>query len=159
MRYERRRYHRPSELGRDVWEVMGQVRGIRTLVRGELVGPDFRERLMLAVTAVNDCRYCSFGHARLALSAGVQPSDVARLVEGDLGEAPPEQLPALLYAQHWAEADGRPDASARERVVAVYGEDVAQQIELALRMIRVGNLTGNTVDVLLDRMRAVLARG
>ncbi|MCK4314262.1 MAG: carboxymuconolactone decarboxylase family protein [Anaerolineae bacterium] len=40
---------------------------IRAVMKQNLTSPAFRERLMLAVTAVNGCRYCSHVHAREAL--------------------------------------------------------------------------------------------
>lgn len=101
---------------------------------------------MLAVTEVNGCRWCSWFHAREALRAGMPQEEVARLLGGELALAPAEEQPALLYAQHWAEADARPAADARARLVGVYGEHKAIDIELAMRMIRIGNLWGNTLD-------------
>jgi len=35
------------------------------------ISPALREQIMLAVTSVNDCRYCNWGHAALALRHGV----------------------------------------------------------------------------------------
>jgi hypothetical protein len=66
--------------------------------------------------------------------------------------SPAEEVLALLYAQHWAETDGEPEAEARARVVAQYGEKVVEAIELALQMIRMGNLSGNTFDYILYRV-------
>ena len=66
--------------------------------------------------------------------------------------SPSEEVPALLYAQHWAEANGEPEAPVREQMVAQYGERVVEMMELALRMIRAGNLSGNTFDYLLHRI-------
>src|SRR5512137_2188632 len=34
--------------------------------KGQSITPQFKERVILAVTAVNKCRYCSFIHSRLA---------------------------------------------------------------------------------------------
>lgn len=122
------------------------------LMSGEVIDEAFRERLMLAVTEVNDCRYCSFAHARRAIKAGLTRDDVETLLVGDLGGCPPDQAPAVLYAQHWAEADAQPDPDVRQRVVDIYGEARTEYIELALRMIRVGNLTGNAWDYTLYRI-------
>jgi hypothetical protein len=46
--------------------------------------------------------------------------------------SPSEEVPALLYAQHWAEANGEPEAPVREQMVAQYGERVVEMMELAL---------------------------
>lgn len=106
---------------------------------------------MLTVTEVNGCRYCEYAHAKWALAAGVRPADVEALAVGQLDGCPPEEIPALLYAQHWAETNARPASEARQRVLETYGQAKLEGIELSMRMIRVGNLTGNTWDYLMYR--------
>ena len=124
---------------------------ILPVMRGRLIDPAFRERLMLAVTAVNTCRYCSYIHTRQALVEGVTPEELASLAQGELA-GPQHELPALLYAQHWAESQGKPDPAAYARIVAQYGQELTAGIELTLRLIRLGNLTGNTFDWLLSHL-------
>lgn len=121
-------------------------------MRSEHLDRAFRERLMLVVTGVNQCRYCSYVHAREALAAGVPPEQIEALAAGAFGQTPVEEAPALLYAQHWAEADGRPDPEARQRVLRHYSEERLQSIEAVLRMMRMANLVGNTVDYMIYRM-------
>ncbi len=48
----------------------------------ELIPAAFRERLMMVVTEVNGCRYCSYMHARLALSAGASQEELRQTVVG-----------------------------------------------------------------------------
>lgn len=117
-----------------------------------MLSPAFRERLMLAVTAVNRCRYCSFAHTRMALAAGVSNAEIAQILDLAFSDCPPDEAPALAYAQHWAETDAAPDPAARERLLCEYGVIRAEAIEAVLRMIRVGNLLGNTFDYLLFRL-------
>ena len=66
--------------------------------------------------------------------------------------SPREELPALLYAQHWAETGGRTDPAARGRIIETYNEDTVNAIELALRTIQMGNLVGNTMDYIVYRL-------
>jgi AhpD family alkylhydroperoxidase len=132
--------------------MMSRRQEIRVLMRGEVISHRFRERLMLVVTQVNGCRYCSYAHAREALSKGISQQEIEALGEGMFEGSPPEEVPALLYAQHWAEADGAPETAVREQLVARYGEQRVRLMELALRMIRAGNLSGNTFDYLLYRI-------
>ena len=150
--FMRRTYRSPGELLADVRFMMGRRREIRALMDGKVVSPSFRERLMLAVTAVNGCRYCSYAHARAALAAGISREEIAALGRAMFKDSPAAEVPALLYAQHWAEMDGQPEAPVRRQVVAEYGHQVVEMIELALRMIRAGNLTGNSFDYLLYRL-------
>ncbi|MEA3341415.1 MAG: carboxymuconolactone decarboxylase family protein [Chloroflexota bacterium] len=114
--------------------------------------PAFRERLMMAVTAVNGCRYCSHFHAKEALLAGISEAEVELLLSGVVDRCPVEESAAVLYAQHWAESDANPDPEARQKLAAIYGSEVAAAIELTLRMIRMGNLMGNTWDYVLYRI-------
>jgi AhpD family alkylhydroperoxidase len=125
---------------------------IKILKGGALIDRAFQERLMLAVTEVNGCRYCAYAHARMALAAGVTQADVDALAGGNLDGSPPAQVPALLYALHWAESDARPDPEVRQCVLETYGQAKTDAIELSMRMIRVGNLAGNTWDYLMFRV-------
>ena len=150
--FKRRIYRSPTQLIADFRAITSRRREIRTLMRGEVIDPAFRERLMLVVTEVNGCRYCSYGHARQALAEGISQEEIEALGQGMFAGSPSEEVPALLYAQHWAEANGVPDAAVRERLVEQYGEQVAEGIDLALRMIRMGNLLGNTWDYVLYRI-------
>jgi AhpD family alkylhydroperoxidase len=150
--FERRIYHSFGELLADCRAIMSRRKEIRSLMRGEVIPPRLRERLMLVVTAVNRCQYCSYAHAREALSTGVSQGEIEALASGMFEDSPPEEVPALLYAQHWAEMNGEPEAQVREQVVERYGEQAIETMELALRMIRAGNLSGNTFDYLLHRV-------
>lgn len=107
---------------------------------------------MLAVTAVNDCRYCSYFHAQEALKANLSETEIHTLLSGTMENVPAEELPALLYAQHWAESDATPDPTARRTLIDTYGQEKAESIETVLRMIRMGNLGGNTADYILYRL-------
>jgi len=133
-------------------DLMSRYGEIRPLIREKTLSTAFRERLMLIVTEVNECRYCSYAHAQIALEEGISKEEIRALKQGTLSGFPDEQMPAFLYAQHWAETDGDPDDSARERVVEEYGEKVVDQIELAMEMIRTANLLGNTFDYLICKM-------
>jgi len=150
--FKRRTYHSAGEFLTDLRVMMSRRKEISSLMDGEIIAPSFRERLMLAVTAVNGCRYCTYVHAREALATGIGREEIETLGNGMFGDSPSEEVPALLYAQHWAEMNGEPEAPVRMQVIAHYGDPVVEAIELALRMIRVGNLTGNTFDYLLHRI-------
>lgn len=116
------------------------------------LSPAFRERLMLAVTAVNRCRYCSFAHTRMALAAGVTNAEIVQILDQTFRDCPPDEAPALAYVQHWAETGAAPGPAMRERLSCEYGTLRAGAIEAVLRMIRAGNLLGNTFDYLLFRV-------
>ena len=151
-KFNRRFYDSLGQVWRDVRFPLQNRAQIRRAMQGDLVSFPFRERLMLAVTAVNGCRYCSYYHAQEALKAGLPDEELQKLLEGVIDDAPSEELPALLYAQHWAETDGKPDTAARQKLLETYGPQRAEAIETVLHMIRSGNLLGNTADYWLYRL-------
>jgi AhpD family alkylhydroperoxidase len=150
--FRRRTYRSPRDAVADLWRIFSSRKRIRTLMRGDRIPPAFRERIMLTVTAVNRCRYCSYAHSREALARGIPQKEIESLAEGMFAGSPAREVPALLYAQHWAERDGQPEQDIREKVVAACGSEEVQLMEMAMRLIRAGNLLGNTFDYFLHRI-------
>ena len=153
------RYHRVSELLGEVNRVIRRPDQIASLLTGRHVSSALRERLMLVVTGVNRCRYCAALHSRIARSCDVPAREVRALLDGATNNAPAEERPALEFAKAWAEGGGAASEEARQALQASYGAEAAAEIELALRLIRVGNLTGNAFDRLLHRVSGGLAGG
>lgn len=125
---------------------------IKSAIRDSDISSAFQERLMLAVTSVNNCRYCSYYHTKMALQEGISAEEAANLLEGSVENCPAEEAAALLYAQHWAENDGNPDSEAVQRMIENYGKKTLQDIDMLLHMIRMGNYSGNAVDMIRTRM-------
>ena len=145
-------YNSPKAVWKDVhWTIHNRKR-VRGAMKGGQVSAQFRERLMLAVTAVNGCRYCSYYHAKEAVKAGLPDAELQKMLVGIVDDAPADELPALLYAQHWAEMDGVVETAVNQQFIQTYGADRAQAIETVLIMIRQGNLWGNSTDYLLSRL-------
>lgn len=150
--FRRRYYNRLGDFWNDLRAILARRAQIRAAMR-ERVSLPFRERLMLVVTEVNGCRYCSYFHAQVALTSGITEPELRELLAGSIpAGAPAEELPALVYAQHWAERDAKPDGEAERRLREVYGDERAEAIHIVLRMIRIGNLLGNTGDYWLYRL-------
>ena len=150
--FSRRYYHNLKEISNDVRYISGQKENIRRAMR-ELISFDFRERLMMVVTEVNGCRYCSSFHAKEALKSGISNEELKVLLAGEIPEdAPFEEIPALVYAQHWAESDAQPDDATVQRLIDEYGQEKADAIHIVLRMIRMGNLSGNLLDYILFKL-------
>jgi len=157
--FTKRKYSSLRECWADVRFFVLRRKPIRAATRGARISPGFRERLMLAVTQVNGCRLCTFAHSRQALKQGVSRHEIGRIMGADFEDCPDEEVPALLYAQHWADTGGRPDDEARAKLVETYGEAVAEDIHLILRTIRAGNYTGNTLEYLVNRVTFGLVGG
>jgi AhpD family alkylhydroperoxidase len=150
--FNRRTYQNISAFVADMKTILTKRDQMKLLMRGEIINGAFRERLMLAVTSVNGCRYCSYAHARQALVEGIHQDEIDALQDGIMEDCPSDELPGLLYAQHWAETQGRTEPAARERIIEKYNEETVRAIELILQTIQMGNLLGNTVDYILYRL-------
>jgi len=147
-----RRIYNIREFRAAIDDAFEHLPDMKRAMHSKRVDKAFAERIMLAVTQVNGCRYCSYGHAKAALSAGLSPEEIHALLAGEFSDAPPDQLPALMFAQHYAESEGAPDPAAWRRLVEMYGPESAQDIMTNIRMITVGNLSGNTLDALWYRL-------
>lgn len=140
-------------------ELIGDLGALKGARRDPALGSAFSKRIMLAVTQVNGCRYCSFMHTRMALASGVSRDELALIEGGDFDGLPEAELVALAFAQHFAETNGDYAPDTWTTLVETYDEATALHIRAVIRSITVGNLTGNTLDALLSRLRGRPADG
>ena len=149
--FNKRIYRRPRDLWTDLSALFHLRRAVSKLSGDSELEPAFRERLMLAVTAVNQCRYCSYVHTRLALRNGLSETEVRSLLDSSLSGAPAAELPAILFAHHWAESDGIVAAQDHQCLIDIYGEEKSQVIQAAIQTMRLANLLGNTFEYVFAR--------
>ncbi|MDI3519199.1 MAG: hypothetical protein PWQ34_1346 [Caldanaerobacter sp.] len=126
-------------------------RGLSNPSKKVKLSKDFMERIMLAVTQVNGCPYCSYFHAQMALKSGMSNEEIKKLLNGEFGDVPEDQVVPLMFAEHYAETAGNPDPEAYKRLLETYGEEYTYSIMKAIRAIMVGNTHGNAFHAL--RMR------
>jgi len=117
------------------------------------LGQEFVERIMLAVTQVNGCELCSFAHTKWALEAGLNNEDIRQILSGVSESIPEEEMPAILFAQHYADTTSCPSKESWERVVSVYGQTKAWGILGAVREIMFGNIYGAAASAFLSRLK------
>lgn len=132
-----RRTATPSALAPWVTELVRTVRGLpASFGPGASLDPRTRERVILAVTEVNGCRYCAWIHGSW---------------RDFLGEVEPGQAEdaVLAYARASAEAGYPVDVDALHEVLPA---DAVQALRATVAQIEVSNLVGNTVDGLLARL-------
>jgi AhpD family alkylhydroperoxidase len=118
------------------------------------VDPRFREKVLLAVTSVNQCRYCNLVHTSWAQLLSVDPNEIEQIKAlGPCEACDPDELPAIEFAQHYAQTKKNP---APERLAALhekYGKEKADALLLFLDLIWFANLSGNTFDAFLSRLK------
>ena len=143
--------------------LIGLAKGLPESVQVRLrkgVSHAFAEKLRLATTSVNGCVYCSYGHSMLALRSGISREEIDLLLKGEIGrEVDPFEAPGLLFAQHYAETAGNPDREMLEKLRLAYGESLSNDILAIIREIEFGNLSGNTFDAFLSRLKGEAAAG
>jgi len=122
-------------------------------IKNNEISRELREKLMVAVSGVLGCKYCTWLHSEMALSHGVDPGDIQRLLSSELGDFPEEEAVALAFAQNYSETEGKVPEQARQRFYKYYGRKKARDILGYIQIIYFGNLSGNTVDALLERLK------
>lgn len=154
----KKRIFTPGILARDLGFMLKNGRKLAAARKNPTLSHAFTEKIMTVVTAVNGCVYCSWFHAMEASSAGVSESEINNLFTLQFDtEADEYELPALMYAQHYAETGRNPGREETATFTAHYGAETAEQIMLFIRIIFFGNLLGNTYDAFPSRLRGAPA--
>lgn len=115
-----------------------------------------REKVMLGVTAINDCRYCAWGHSHWAVSQGIPLEEINQIFSdqaGALKADDPAEAAAILFGQNYAERPDEIDPELVKSLRGYYSEAQVREITGFIVFTTFTNLSGNTVDVLLERIR------
>jgi AhpD family alkylhydroperoxidase len=123
------------------------------------VSKAFSEKIMLAVTQVNGCRYCNYVHTKNAIDAGASEDEINRMLNGEFGESGNDQSVALLFAQHYADTDGNPDKVTYKKFAEHYGAQKATDILAMIRIIMTANIHGIALDSLVSRCKGKKMKG
>lgn len=131
---------------------------LRALTKPRLPA-SLREEVMLAVTSVNDCRYCSWVHTGLALENGVDMDDLDLLLGKSLDNVEERAAVAILFGKHFADTVRQPSAQARAKLAAHFSPAEQREIMAYIHAIYFANLTGNSADAILARLRGQQVEG
>ena len=143
----------------DIAFIVGNILQITKAMKNKKINKAFVEKIMLVVTAVNGCTYCAWFHAKKAVSAGINKDEVKNMLKLQFkANATKFEMLALLYAQHYAETNRKPEKEMTEKLTEFYGKKNSKHIFLIIRMIYFGNLTGNTFDAFLSRLKGKKAK-
>ncbi len=118
----------------------------------KLIDKNFRSNIMLAVTEVNGCIYCSYYHVKIALETGTTNEELEGLLSGKLQKAKKAEYQALLFAQHYADVNGNYDPKLYQDVEETYGINEAKGILSNIRLIMMGNSSGIALNCLKLRL-------
>ena len=117
--FKKRTYRSLWDFLQDLGFIFKNRKRIRAIFRSESLSPAFRERMMLAVTQVNDCRYCARFHTKAALAEGISREEVDAILQGAFKDCLPINCPASYMPSTgqrcWALRMQRPEANSLPR--------------------------------------------
>ncbi len=131
----------------------------RVWLKGE-VDAGFREELMLAVSQLNGCIYCSWGHYEWAQISGVSNEELARLEQLDPTGFDRRKWVAISYVRALVKENFvRVQPQLRRAMQHKYSAREIRNIELIANVMDVGNRGSNTFDAMRSRLKGVPADG
>lgn len=116
-----RRFSGVSEYFHYFIRVFRVMSSIKRYSGEDKISPELAEKVMLAVSGVNKCKTCSYLHTGTALEKGIAENEIQQLLSGAYQDVLSEEIPAVLFAQHFAETKGNVMLEAERRVVELYG--------------------------------------
>ncbi len=147
----------PDNLFRTVANFVTSIPVLVRALRSPKTSAALREKVVLGVTSINDCRYCEWGHTHWAMAHGVPLEEVNQILGlqiESLEAKNPAEAAAILFAQHYAEQLDQFDPESIENLRKYYSDVQVTEILAYVRAITLTNLSGNTVDAFLDRFRS-----
>lgn len=121
-------------------------------LRKKELSEHFNSRIMLAVTEVNGCAVCSYGHTTMALESGMTQTEINELLGGGMSEVPLNEQMAILFAQHVADNRGKVSTKSWDNLVKEYGITLSEAILSSTQIIMMGNTFGIPIGSLLSRI-------
>ncbi len=129
------------------------IKYLRLNRRKKLISPQFRERIMLAVTEVNGCEACSYAHTKFALEEGMSPEEIGAILDGEMENIPANELVGVMFAQHYADKNGKTSEGSWQRLADEYGQEGALVILALARTMQAANIYGIAVSAIRDRLK------
>lgn len=129
------------------------IRILRKNRKNPQISEQFVERLMLAVTEVNQCVLCSYAHTRMALEKGLSENEIESLLSGSSSHIQKEEATAIWFVQSFADNQGTFDQTSYDSLVEEYGTQKSATIIAAARVMMVGNIFGLPWSAFLSRLK------
>lgn len=138
------------------WILYNGMRTIKYVLKAKKntnLSPKFIERIMLAVTEVNDCTICSYAHTKMAIESGMSNEEIQNMLSGVIDDVPADEVAAVMFAQHYADTRGTPTLESWRCIVEIYGISKAKGILGSIRTIMIGNTYGIPWSSFFNRLR------
>lgn len=110
--------------------------------KNKILSDQLAERVMLAVTEVNGCAFCSYAHTKMALETGIKDKEIQNMLAGINDDVPKGEMAAVVFGQHYADSRGYPSKKSWETVIKTYGKQKAEGILASIRIVTLGNAAG-----------------
>ena len=131
---------------KDIEQLFRNFAHMKSAFAFERVDRKFAERIMLAVTVVNDCEYCIYGHSGSSLKSGVADEEVESIIKLEYNKSSFDEIVALNFAKQFAEGDSKITKKAFDELVNYYGNEKVNDILIYIQIVSLGNFLGNTVE-------------
>ena len=120
---------------------------------GYPISSALRERIMLAVTAVNRCFYCRVAHTTFGRSAGLSDLEIESILQGADPDGDPGEELAVSYARDLARRGfASRDEALYARLADHFSPAEQAAIDSSARVINLANRFGNTFDAARERL-------
>ena len=144
---------RPREFARLTAALARRASDLKAIWVGGRLDPAFREEIMVAVAAANNCRQCSFAHREWALAEGLPADELAELEGMQAASFDARRWAAIA----WAQAATREDfAGVPAAIEANFRRSFSSQeqadIDLVARTMNWMNRVSDTVDAAWSRV-------
>jgi len=153
--FQKKRYSFQS-LFKDIKQFIANFQQVKETVTSNRISRQFAERIMLSVTSINNCMYCTYGHTGAALKNGAYESEIISILDNSLESVKDDEIVALNFAKHYARSNNKPKKEEKEKLVKYYGIQKAKDILVFIQIITLGNLMGNAVEAYEARKKGMI---
>jgi AhpD family alkylhydroperoxidase len=129
------------------------------LKREKLLNLKWKERIMLAVTEVNQCTMCSWMHTNIALKAGMKEDEIKNILSGSYDEIPNKELLSILYAQDYASNKETMNQTYVAKLIEAYGVRRTRMIKNVISIITMTTSMGIAIGKLKATFTGKHVRG
>ncbi|MBI2570163.1 MAG: carboxymuconolactone decarboxylase family protein [Candidatus Schekmanbacteria bacterium] len=150
---DRRRIYSVRQMLADAWKLCELRPDPVTIYFRPALDPVTRELVAVAVSEVNECRYCTFVHGEWARWLGVPGEEIDALAAGARGDGHGSALAvAIAYARALADTGTLP-AELAAMTRSHFTEEQRRQLEVVVRAMSIAGRAGNTADAFLSRLQ------